>query len=103
MKVNFGPKTRFGNLSVGLIIIFFLFLAMLRFLVALGQSGGDTFFSNLTLAIPGLLMGISGVCAFFVGIVAIIKSKERSFFVFLATGAGFFVLIFLLGEILFPH
>lgn len=101
--MNFMPKTYLGKWSVGFIIIFFLLFATLQLLVASGQRGGATFFSNLLLAIPGLLMGISGVCAFFLGIVGIIKSKERSVLVFISTAIGFFILTFWLGEILFPH
>lgn len=97
------PKTRLGKWSVGLIIVFFLLLVTFRLLVASGQKGGATFFSNPVLAIPGLLMGISGVFAFFTGAVSLIKNKERSIFVFLATAMGLLVLIFCLGEILSPH
>jgi UDP-N-acetylmuramyl pentapeptide phosphotransferase/UDP-N-acetylglucosamine-1-phosphate transferase len=67
-----------------LIIAFFLFVAVCLILGALGQGGGDTFFSNLTLGIPGLLAGVSAVSAFLTGIISIIKSRERSVLVFLA-------------------
>lgn len=97
------PKTLLGKWSVGLIIIFFLLFATLQLLVASGQRGGAKIFSNLVLAIPGLLMGVSGVLAFLTGIIGIIKSKERSILVFLATAIGLFVLTFWLGEILSPH
>jgi hypothetical protein len=68
-----------------------------------GQRGGEKFFGNLALTIPILLAGISGVSAFVTGIISIIKSKERSVLVFLTTTIGFFVLVFWLGEFLFPH
>jgi len=97
------PKTIPGKLSVALIIASFLFLGLLWFFVALGQRGGATFFSNPMLAIPGLLAGVCGILAFFIGIISIIKNKERSILVFLATAIGFFILGFCLGEILFPH
>ncbi len=61
------------------------------------------FFSNLTLTIPMLLAGVSGVSALVTGIIGIVKSRERSLLVFLATAIGLIVLIFSLGEILFPH
>ena len=54
----------------------------------------DTFFSNLAKAIPDRLMllaGISGTSAFFTGIIGIIKSKDRSVIVFIATIIGFIV------------
>ncbi|MBM3205765.1 hypothetical protein FJZ41_02895 [Candidatus Shapirobacteria bacterium] len=103
MKVNFLPQTRLGEWSFRLIIAFFLLLIVFRFLVASGQRGGETFFSNLFLAMPMLLAWLGGVSAFFAGLLALIKSKERAVFVFLSTLMGFFILLFSLGEILFPH
>jgi len=50
-----------------------------------------------------LLAGVSGVSALATGIIGIVKNRERSGLVFLATAIGLFVLIFSLGEILFPH
>jgi len=92
-----------GRWSIGLTISLFLFFVLFQLLVASGQRGGETFFSNLVLTIPILLAGISGVSAFLTGIISIIKNKERSVFVFMTTTIGFFVLAFWLGEVLFPH
>jgi len=92
-----------GKWSTGLIIAFFLFVAVFLILVASGQRGGDTFFSNLALAIPGLLAGVSAVSAFLTGIIGIVGSRERSIVVFLATAIGLFLLILIIGEIVFPH
>ena len=97
------PRTLLGKWSIGLIITFFLLFAALIFLAASGQEGGDTFFSNLTLAIPGLGAGAAGVLAFFTGIIGIIRGKERSVLVFAAAAIGLLVLLFVLGEILSPH
>ena len=96
-------KTRFGKWSVGLIAIFFLSLVFFYIFIALGQRGGEGFFSNLWLAIPGLLAGISGIFAFFTGIISIFKDKERAVLVFLSTAIGFLILLWCLAEILFPH
>jgi len=82
MRISLKPKTTMGKWSTGLIIAFFLFVAVCLILGALGQGGGDTFFSNLTLGIPGLLVGVSAVSAFLTGIISIIKSRERSVLVF---------------------
>ena len=103
MRISLKPRTITGKWSSGLIIAFFLFFAVFLILVALGQRGGDTFFSNLALTIPMLLAGVSGVSALVTGIIGIVKSRERSVLVFLATAIGLFVLVFTLGEILFPH
>jgi hypothetical protein len=103
VKINFLPKTALGKWSVGLIAGMIVFYQLFRLLIASGQRGGDTFFSNLALAIPVLFAGISGISAFFTGIHGIIKSKERSVIVYLVTIIGFIVLFFILGEVIFPH
>jgi cytochrome bd-type quinol oxidase subunit 2 len=103
MGISLKPKTTMGKWSSGLIIAFFLFFAVFVILVASGQRGGDTFFSFTALTIPGLLAGVSAVSALVTGIIGIVKSRERSVLVFLATAIGLYLLILLLGEILYPH
>jgi len=103
MKIGLMPRTVIGKCSTGLIIAFFLFFAVFWIMIALGQRGGDTFFSNLALTIPMLLAGVSSISAMVIGIIGIVRSRERSILVFLATVIGFIVSIFVLGEILFPH
>jgi len=103
MKEIFMPRTVLGRWSVGLIAAFFFFLAVFVIIAAAGAQGGDTFFSNLALALPVLLAAICGVSSFITGIIAIIVSKERAILVMLASVLGFNVLLFGLGEILFPH
>lgn len=103
MKINFALKSNLGKWSVGLIISFFVFLGVFFMFVNLGERGGETYFSNLKLAIPFTIAWICGIGSFFTGIISVIKSKEHSIFVFLATLIGFFVLLWILAEILFPH
>ena len=103
MKIYFAPKTALGKWSVALIIIFIVLLGVFQLLVASGQRGGETFFSNLILTIPMLIAGVSGVSAFVTGLIGIIKSRERSVIVYLAALIGLFVLLFGIGEIVFPH
>ena len=103
MKDIFTPRTLLGRWAVGLIVAFFFFLSLFLIIAASGARGGDTFFSNLALALPMLLAACCGVAAFITGLVAIIRSKERAIFVMIATVLGFNVLVFGLGEILFPH
>jgi len=103
MKIYFAPKTTLGKWSVALIIIFIVLLGVFQLLVASGQRGGETFFSNLILTIPMLTAGVSGILAFVTGLIGIIKSRERSVIVYLAALIGLFVLLFGIGEIVFPH
>ena len=96
------PKTTMGKWSTGLIITSFLFFAVFLIEVASGLVGGDTWTWDWP-AITMLLAGVSAISSLVTGIIGIVKSKERSVLVFLATLIGLFVLIFVLGEFLFPH
>jgi ABC-type transport system involved in multi-copper enzyme maturation permease subunit len=101
--VNFLPKTRLGKGSMIFIAIFFLFFAALQILVAMGQRGGEGFPGNLLLFVPGVLAAASGVAAFFVGLFAIIRKRERGILVFISVFLGFLIIFFLFGEIIVPH
>ena len=103
MRVSYKPSTVLGAWSVRLIALSILFFIVLSFFLASGQRGGDTIFSNLSLAIPMLVAAILAVCAFFTGILSIIRKRERAVFVFISTSLGFFVLYWGFAEIVFPH
>jgi hypothetical protein len=103
MKIYFTPKTTLGKWSVALIAAFIVLIISFQFLVGLGQRGGETFFSALLLTVPILTAGIFGVSAFVIGLIGIIRSRERSVIVYLAVTIGLLVLLFGLGEIVFPH
>ena len=103
MRVIYKPNTALGKWSVILIVVSFIFFILLFSFIASGQRGGDTFFSRPALAVPMLLAGISAACAFFTGITCIIRNRERAIFVYISTVIGFFILLFGLAEIIFPH
>jgi len=62
-----------------------------------------SFFSDPLHAILLILAGLSGASSFIIGLIAVIKYKERAIPVFLTTLLGLFVILFGLGEILSPH
>jgi len=97
------PKTKIGKLSVGLIGAFIILLILFYILVATGQRGGETFFSNQALAVPILLAGLCGIVAFVTGLIAIIKQRERAVLVYLAVVIGALVTLWTAAEIMFPH
>ncbi len=103
MRISYKPSTVLGKWSVRLIAVSILFFIVLSSFIASGQRGGDTFFSNLSLAIPMLVAAIFAVCAFFTGILSVIRNRERAVFVFVSTVLGFFVLFWGFAEIVFPH
>ena len=106
----FFPKTKSGFLSVVLIPIM-LFLFWIGFFSArniyVGQPSGKTIAMDITqrpaVAIPMLAGFISGVLAFAIGIFSIYKKRERAILVFVSTIIGFFLILFLIGEITHPH
>jgi hypothetical protein len=103
MQVHFKPKTRLGKRSAWLLVTLAVLMGVFRINALLGQRGGDTFFSNPSLAIPILLAGISGIAAFITGLISIIREKERSISVYLAVTIGLIVLIVAFVNIISPH
>ena len=103
MSIRYKSSTVLGKWSVRLILVSILFFIIFSFFIASGQRGGDTFFSNLSLAIPMVVAAILAVCAFFTGIIGIFRDRERAVFVFIATTLGFFVLFWGFAEIVFSH
>ena len=92
-----------GKRSVKLIGAFFVSLGVLYAFIIAGQRGGEGFFDNLYLAIPGILAGAFGVASFVFGLIAIIRQRERSVLVYLTVVIGALVTLFIGAEIIFPH
>ena len=103
MRIHFKPTTTLGKRSAWLIFTFAVSLASFGILVASGQRGGDTFFSNPILTIPVLIAATAGISAFITGLISIVRSRERSVSVYVAVAFGLITLVFVLGEIIFPH
>lgn len=80
----------------GLIICF----GLLNLLVALGQEGPDI---NYFLLVPATIGGVFSMLSLVFGLVGIIGQRERSVLVFIATLIGLLIMVFSLGEVIFPH
>jgi len=100
MKNAILPRTAPGKWSIGFAGCFIVFFALVSVLGATGQEAGETFFSNLYLAIPGLIAGVSGIAAFITGIISIIFLKERAILVFVSTAIGLLLILFILSDFL---
>ena len=96
------PETTSGRWAGRLLGLAALLLAAFYGLVALGQRGGDTFFSNPSLSITILGAAGSAVVAGGFGVDALVH-RERSFVVFLAIVVAVLVIWWTMMEILFPH
>lgn len=104
------PKTRSGRWSLGLIIImpilFFVGTSLTSFLYQ-SVPAGNTILEDIAnrpaLALTMLLAMASGILAFITGLIAIVKQKEEARLVYVAVTLGTLLIIFLLGELIFPH
>jgi hypothetical protein len=107
MKSDLWPKTILGKWSISLVIAAILLFVVFVIEVALGFRGGDTLdlsdFSQIAPGIPDMLAGVSILSAGITGIISIVKHEERAILVFLAAAMSIFALVFILGELLFPH
>jgi hypothetical protein len=97
------PRTRAGWWSVALAGAFVVFFVLFQALVAAGQRGGDTFFSNPSLALTILTAGAAAIAGGVTAGVAIEAKGERSLLVIVVLLLGLFVLTFVLGELIVPH
>ena len=103
------PKTILGKLSVILIVVmpifFYIGMSFVDFYksVPAGKTIPEDIVVRPGVALPMLSGLISGIAAFFVGIIGIARKKDHSVLMFLSTALGFLVLLWCLAEILFPH
>ena len=104
------PGTRLGRWTVGLIAVMpILFVIGSSFTHSLYESvpAGRTILADIVARpilsltmLAGMAAGISG---FITGLSAIIKHKENAFLVYIATVIGGLLILFLIGELVFPH
>ena len=110
MKISILPKTKLGWWSLGLAVampvLFFIGMSFTTLLYKSVPAGG-TILKDIAVrpALPlTMLAGMaSGISAFIIGLIAIIKQKERALLVYSATLIGALLIIFLFGEFIFPH
>ena len=104
------PKTILGKWAVGFIIALpLLFTIGSSFTNSVYKStpAGDTIFADITLR-PALALTMlagmaAGLMAFITGILAIIRQKEKAILVYISSLLGALVIVFLIGEVLYPH
>lgn len=97
------PKTRFGNYALRSMAAFVFFFLTAQFVIMTGQRGGDTFTDNLWISVPMFFAFASALLAGIFGAIGIFREGERSPIIFLIAAIALLILIFLLGEFLFPH
>jgi hypothetical protein len=108
--LNIMPKTTLGKWSVGLIVAMpILFIIGASFTNSLYRSvpAGGTILADIAarpaLALTMLAGMVAGILAFIAGLLAIIRQKEHALLVYASSLIGALLVLFLAGEILFPH
>jgi hypothetical protein len=104
------PRTTLGRWAVGLIVA-------MPILFAIGSSftssryesvpAGQTILADIA-ARPALALAMlagmgAGISAFVVGLLAIVKRRENALLVYVSTVIGGLLVLFLAGEVAFPH
>lgn len=104
------PKTKLGKWSLCLIVAMpILFVIGVSFTNTLYDSvpAGGTILKDIVsrpvLALTMLAGMFFGISAFATGFMSIIRKNERSPLVYIATIVGAMLILFLIGEIIFPH
>ena len=94
------PQTRLGRWALALDLGFFALMIVFFALVAAGQRGGDTFFSNFWLAGSILPAGAAAIAAGVAALVGIVGHRERSILSFAGVLIAAFVLFWVVAEII---
>jgi hypothetical protein len=89
------PKTKIGKWSVGLLLLFGLFVLITVLIRRAGHSPGDPL-----LVIPALCAAASGVAAFVTALISLFKHKDRTFLVGFCAVIGFFVSLMVIFEVI---
>lgn len=88
MKTTFAPKTSTGKWALGLSLAFIV-------LITLKIMG--------SMPLPTFGIAAIGLIGFIVGVLAIIKNKERSILTFIPILVGLVILLWTAAELLYPH
>jgi len=105
MRVHFKAKTKLGKWSAWLIVAFAVCLVALRANIV-SATGVSTWYRYLLLALMFSPAQALGIAAFIIGLISIVRSKERSIAVYLAVIFGSFGIVGLIFRILLiivPH
>ena len=99
-----------GKWTVGLIVAMPILFAIgssfsnsLYEFVPAGRTILADFAARPYLAVTMLAGMITGISAFIAGLLAILKHKEKALLVYVSTVIGGLLVLFLIGELAFPH
>lgn len=93
MKIQFWSKTKAGKYAANFTLLFIV-LMFLKFF-ALGNS--------VRIPLPTPFIAGLGVIGFIMGIVSVVKNKDRSLLTILSIIIGLLIIFWVAGEIAYPH
>lgn len=108
-NMNFVPKSNLGKWSLGFIAIvpIFFYIGFLCVNFYGPVVAGATILQDIVIrpgvALPMLVGFLSGITAFFCGILGITRKKDYSVLIFISTLLGLFVLLWVLAEFVLSH
>lgn len=95
------PRTRLGTWAVWLMAAFVVMFLINSFVFM--PTSSDAAWRQVILPFYGIFMLLCGLAAGIVGLVAVIRQRERSWLVWLTILPLLWVLFMVLGEFLVPH
>jgi len=104
------PKTTSGKWSfyliVAMVLLFFIGGTLANSLYN-SIPAGDTILADFTsrpaLALSMLAGIVAGILAFLTGLLAIVRYKEKALLAYISMVVGALLILFLVGELFFPH
>lgn len=93
MKMQFWSKTTTGKWAAGLTLAFIVLMALK--MVGLGAA--------IRLPLPTPVLALMGVIGFVMGLIAVIKYKDRALLTLLSIPVGLIIIAWTIAEIAFPH
>lgn len=93
MKIQFWSKTTVGKWAASLTLLFIVLMSLK--LMALGIS--------IRLPLPSPFIAGLGVIGFIMGIISMIKNKDRALLTLLSIPVGLLIIFWIIAEIAYPH
>lgn len=93
MKIQLYSKTTAGKWAANLTLLFIGLMAIKLSALAM----------FIRLPLPTPFLALIGVVGFVLGIISIVKNKDRAIFTLLAIPIGLLIIFWTVAEIIFPH
>lgn len=93
MKIKFWSKSKAGKWSVILTLVFIIVMSLKVSALA----------THIRLPFPSPILAVIGVVGFALGIISIVKNKDRALFTLLSIPVGLLIIFWVTAEIAVPH